>query len=280
MPSKALVVASAAPMGDAYVAALTEGLHSRWIDAYPRDGKASGAYMSDAAYGTHPYVLLNHVDDWVSCSTLAHEMGHAMHSVYAARHQPYPTASYSIFVAEVASTLAENLLLHHALSRASTADERRFYLLNEVEKLRTTFFRQVLFAEFELQIHEAHERGEALTGPAFSERYAQLLRETYGEALHVSDVDAHEWAYVPHFHYGFYVWQYATSLAASSLLAERILGGEPGAREAALRMFAAGGSDDPLTLLRDAGVDMTGPEPARALIRRLDRLLDALDALD
>ncbi len=277
--SKALVLASAAPLGPDYVRELAVGLEGRWIDAYPREGKASGAYMSDAAYGVHPYVLLNHVDDWSSCTTLAHEMGHAMHTVFSVQRQPFSTARASIFVAEVASTLAENLLVHHALQRATTDDERLFYLSNEVEKLRTTFFRQVLFAEFELEIHEALERGEALTGPALSERYARLLSASMGGAVHLTDVDAHEWAYVGHFHYGFYVWQYATSLAASSLLAERVLAGEPGAQEATLALLAAGGSDDPVELLRRAGVDMTGPEPARALIRRLDGLLDQIEAL-
>lgn len=280
--SKELAWKSAKPLGKDYVKPLKEGLEGGWIDAYPREGKRQGAYMDGSAYGVHPYVLLNHTDDWSSASTLSHEMGHAMHTWLTHEAQPYPTSHYATFVAEVASTFHENLLLDHVLREARTDDERLFYLGNRLETLRTTYFRQAMLAEFELAIHEAHEKGEPLTGAALTERYGALLRTMYGHddgIVHIEDVDALEWAYIPHFHYDFYVFQYATSLAASSLLSQRVLDGEKGAVDAYLTLLRAGGSDDPHQLLLDAGVDLASPAPYRALMRQMDDIMDEMERI-
>jgi oligoendopeptidase F len=280
--SKELAYKSAKPLGKPYVKALRAGLDGGWIDAYPREGKRQGAYMSGAAYGIHPYVLLNHTDDWSSASTLAHEMGHAMHTWLTQAHQPYPTSDYATFIAEVASTFHENLLLDYMLDQARTDDERLFYLGNRLETLRFTYFRQAMFAEFELAIHEAHERGEPLTGAALTERYGELLREMYGHAeglVTIADIDTLEWAFVPHFHYDFYVFQYATSLAASSLLSERVLNGEKGAVERYLALLEAGGSADAHELMKTAGVDLSSPEPYRALMRQMDDIMDEMERI-
>jgi len=280
--SKELTWKSAKPLGKDYVKAVKAGLEGGWTDVYPREGKRPGAYMSGAAYGIHPYVLLNHNDDWGSCTTMAHEMGHAMHTHYTMAHQPYATANYATFIAEIASTFNENLLLDHMLDKAKTDDERLFYLGNHLEMLRNTFFRQAMFGEYELMIHEAHEQGKPLTGAAFTEMYGKLLKETHGHdqgVVTIAEADTYEWAYVPHFHYNFYVWQYATSLAASSLLTQRVLDKEPGALEAYLELLEAGGSDDAHELLKKAGVDMTSPEPYRAVVKQMDDIMTEMEAI-
>lgn len=280
--SKELTWKSAKPLGKPYVKALKAGLEGGWMDVYPREGKVGGAYMTGGAFGVHPYVLLNHTDDWASATTLAHEMGHAMHTWLSQSEQPYPTAYYATFIAEIASTFNENLLLDYVLERAKTDDERLYYLGSRLETLRTTYFRQAMFAEFELMIHEAHEKGEPLTGPALTERYAQLLRDAHGHdegIVTIRDVDALEWAFVPHFHYDFYVFQYATSLAASSLLSDRVLAKEEGALERYLELLSAGGSDDPHELLKRAGVDLSSPEPYRAIDRQMNEIMDEMERI-
>ncbi len=280
--SKELAWKSAEPLGKDYVKALKAGLEGGWMDVYPREGKRPGAYMSGAAYGIHPYVLLNHNDDWGGCTTLAHEMGHAMHTHYTMANQPHATADYATFIAEIASTFNENLLLDHMLSKAKTDDERLFYLGNHLEMLRTTFFRQAMFGEYELMIHEAHEQGKPLTGAALTEMFGTLLKETHGHdegVVTITEADTYEWAYVPHFYYDFYVWQYATSLAASSLLTQRVLDKEPGALDAYLDLLKAGGSDDPHQLLLKAGVDMTSPDPYRAVVKQMDDIMDEMEAI-
>lgn len=280
--AKRLVLEAVAPLGPEYVAAVRRGFESRWMDVFPRPGKRSGAYSNGSIYDLHPYLLLNFNDDWESVSTLAHEWGHAMHSYLANRAQPYPTADYSIFVAEVASTLNEALLLDAALRHAADDRERLFYLGSALEGLRGTFFRQAMFAEFELAVHEAVERGEALSGRRFSEIYGELLRRYHGHdrgVLTVDDAYTVEWAYIPHFYYDFYVYQYATSIAAAQLLAERILAGEPGASERYLALLEAGGSRHPYELLREAGVDLATPAPYEALVRRMERIMDEIEAI-
>jgi len=280
--SKELTWKSAKPLGKPYVKALKAGLQGRWIDAYPREGKVPGAYMTSGAYGVHPYVLLNHNDDWASATTLAHEMGHAMHTWLSQEAQPYSTSEYATFIAEIASTFNENLLLDYMLDRAKSDDERLYYLGSRLETLRTTYFRQAMFGEYELMIHEAHERGEPLTGPVLTEMYAQLLRDTHGHddgVVTIADADTMEWAYVPHFHYDFYVFQYATSLAASSLLSERVLDGEDGAVERYLALLEAGGSDDAHELLKAAGVDLSTPEPYRAIDKQMNRIMDEMEQI-
>lgn len=280
--SKRLTMEAVKPLGKGYQSALSEGFSGGWMDVYPAQGKRSGAYMDDAAWGVHPFVLLNHNDDWDGASTLAHEWGHAMHSVYTNRTQPYATAGYSTFLAEIASTFNEALLIDLALKGAKTEDERLFYLGSALEGLRTTYYRQAMFGEYELLIHAQLERGESLTGAGLTETYAKLLREYHGSAggvVRIDDVWTHEWEFIPHFYYDFYVWQYATSIAAASLLSERVLEKEKGAVEAYLELLSSGSSDDPHLLLKKAGVDMTSPDPYRAVAARMDRLMDEIEAI-
>jgi oligoendopeptidase F len=279
---EALVVEALAPLGKEYAGVVRRGFDSRWMDVYPTQGKRSGAYSSGSAYDIHPYVLMNYNDDYESVSTVAHEWGHAMHSYLANATQPYPTADYSIFIAEVASTFNEALLLDRMLKEAKTDDERLFLLGSYLENLRGTFFRQAMFAEFELAIHEAAERGEALTGARLSAMYGELLRRYHGHdqgVVKIDDAYTVEWAYIPHFYYDFYVYQYATSLAASALLSERVLSGQPGARDAYLAMLKAGGSRYPYELLKDAGVDLATPAPYRALKAKMNWAMDEMERI-
>ncbi len=277
-----VVLEALAPLGKEYVSTVRHGFTHRWMDAFPRPGKRSGAYSSGSVYDVHPYVLMNYNDDYESVSTLAHEWGHTMHSWLANSTQPYPTADYSIFVAEVASTFNEALLLEHMLKEARNDQERLYYLGSALENLRGTFFRQAMFAEFELKVHELVERGEALSGKQLTEIYGEILRRYHGQdqgVMTIDDAYTVEWAYIPHFYYDFYVYQYATSLAASSLFAREVLEGVPGATERYLGVLKAGGSEYPYELLKDAGVDLATPEPYRALIARMNRIMDQIEAI-
>ncbi|HMB75886.1 MAG TPA: oligoendopeptidase F [Kiloniellaceae bacterium] len=279
---KQLTLEATKPLGNGYVEVVASGFESRWMDAYPRPGKVSGAYMNGSVYDEHPFVLMNYNDDYESVSTMAHEWGHAMHSYLASRAQPYPTAQYSIFTAEIASTFNEALLLEHMLKTAESDDERLYYLGSALENLRGTYFRQTMFAEFELAIHEAAEAGEALTGAKLTEIYGDLLRRYHGHdegVLTIDDLYTVEWAYIPHFYYNFYVYQYATSLAASSLLAEAVIQGRPGAVENYLNLLKAGGSDYPYELLKRAGVDMATAEPYRAVFARMNAIMDQIEEI-
>ncbi len=277
-----LVLESIEPLGPEYVATVRNGFANRWMDVFPRPGKRSGAYSSEPVYGIHPYVLLNYNDDYESVSTLAHEWGHTLHTVLANATQPYPTADYSIFVAEVASTFNEALLLDLMLKTAPDDTSRLYYLGTALEGLRGTFFRQAMFAEFELEIHRLVENGEALSGERFSRIYGDLLRRYHGHddgIVTIDDLYTIEWAYIPHFYYNFYVYQYATSIAASSLFAERVLQEGETARERYLAVLKAGGSDDPYTILASAGVDLASPEPYEALVRRMNTIMDDIEEI-
>lgn len=280
--SKRLTLAAVQPLGADYVAGITGSMTGRYTHVYPRPGKRSGAYSSGSVHDAHPYVLLNHNDDYESLSTLAHEWGHGMHSVLANRSQPAPLAHYSIFTAEIASTCNEALLLDHMLKIARDDDERLFYLGSALEGLRGTFFRQAMFAEFELRIHEEVEKGNALSGEALTRIYGDILRRHHGDAegvLKIDDLVTVEWAYIPHFYRNFYVFQYATSIAASQLFAERILAQEPGAVETYLGLLKAGGSDHPYELVKKAGVDLATPAPYEALVRRMNSIMDQIEAI-
>ena len=279
---KQLTLEATAPLGSAYTEVMSSAFESRWMDVYPRPGKRSGAYMNGSAYDVHPYVLMNYNDDYESVSTLAHEWGHAMHSYLANKNQPYATAGYSIFTAEVASTFNEALLLELMLKKAVDDDERLYYLGNALEALRGTFFRQTMFAEFELAIHDRAEVGEALTGARLTEIYAELLRRYHGHdkgVMTIDDLYTVEWAYIPHFYYNFYVYQYATSLAASSLLAEAVIQGRPGAVENHMNLLKAGGSDYPYDLLKLAGVDLASATPYRAVFTRMNAIMDQIESI-
>jgi oligoendopeptidase F len=277
-----LVLETLAPLGSEYVEAVKKGFDSRWMDVYPHTGKRSGAYSNGAAYDVHPYVLMNYNDDYESVSTVAHEWGHAMHSYLANKAQPYPTADYSTFVAEVASTFNEALLLRRMLDQAGSDDERMFLLGNYLENLRGTFFRQTMFAEFELAIHETVQNGEALTGAKLTKMYGELLRRYHGSAqgvVRIPDEYTVEWAYIPHFYLNFYVYQYATSLAASTQLAREVLDGKPGAKERYLGLLKAGGSRYPYELLKEAGVDLATPAPYKALEAQMNWAMDEIDKI-
>jgi oligoendopeptidase F len=277
-----LVEKALAPLGPQYVADLKKGFQEGWVDFLPSTGKKSGAY-STGAYGVHPYQLQNFTGTYEEVSTLAHESGHSMHTLLSDKTQPYPTHDYKIFVAEVASTLNENLLLHSMLQQTKDRDTRLFLLGNHLDGLRTTLFRQTLFAEFELKIHEMAEKGEPLVGEKLSELYRSLLKEYYGDAAGVCKVDdlyGIEWAYIPHFYYNFYVYQYATSITASSQIAANMRADKTAkTRDAYLHMLSSGSSRYPIDLLKAAGVDMMTSNPFNAAIKEMNEVMDEMEQL-
>ena len=274
---RTLTLQAVTPLGESYQKALAAGTAAKWMDPLPRKGKAAGAYENDA-YGVHPYVLLNLHENYEGLTTFAHEWGHAMHSVLADGAQPYPTAGYPIFLAEIASTNNEQLLNHLMVSQAKTPAEKVFYLDQLLELFKGTFFRQTQLAEFELAIHESAEKGEGLSGEKFSQIYLKILKAYYEPAVKIDDAYAVEWAYIPHFYYNFYVYQYATCVAASAFFSDRTLAGGVKERETYLDILRAGGSDYPVDILRRAGLDMTSPAPYRALVAKFNRTLDQLEA--
>ena len=216
--ARALILDSLSILGDTYQNVVNQAFTQRWIDVYPNSGKRSGAYMDGIAYDVHPYILMNYKNKYNDVSTLTHELGHALHSYFSNKHQPYVNAHYPIFLAEVASTVNEALLVDYMLKQIENKNERLALLGNQLEGFRSTLFRQTQFAEYELKIHELSEKGEALTGERFSELYLELFRKYYGhdkEVMTVDDLYAVEWAYIPHFYYNFYVYQYSTSFTAS-----------------------------------------------------------------
>lgn len=277
-----LVLEAVAPLGPDYVATLAKGFASRWVHLYPQPGKRSGAYMNPGAYDVHPYLLINYTDDYDGVSTIAHEWGHAMHSVLANRSQPYETADYPIFLAEIASTTNEMLLQDYVIAHAKTPEEKLYYLNQALELIRGTFYRQTMFAEFELKTHEAAEKGEPLTGAVFDRIYLDLLKRYFGDAQGVVKIDdayASEWAYIPHFYNDFYVYQYSTSIAAAAYFAGGIENGGAKARETYLNVLKAGGSDYPTEILKRAGLDLASPAPYRALVARTAAIVDQMEAL-
>ena len=277
-----LVLEAVAPLGKDYVDALGYGFDHRWMDTYPRPHKLSGAHMDPYAYDVHPYVLMNYNDDYESVTTVAHEWGHAMHSYLANKAQPFVTSQYAIFVAEIASTFNEELLLQRVLKTAKTDDERLYYLGYALEQLRGTFFRQAMFAEFERNIHARVDKGEPLTGESLTKTYCDILKRYHGANEGVVDIDdayCVEWAYIPHFYNSFYVYQYATSIAASALFAQRVGANEPGALPRYLDLLKAGGSDYPYELVKKAGVDLATPAPYRALAARMNSIMDEIEAI-
>ncbi len=277
-----IVSEALAPLGKEYVGTIETAANNRWIDVYPTTGKRSGAYSSGNAYDVHPYILMNYNGKYDDVSTLTHELGHTMHSYFSNAAQPWIRSHYTIFVAEVASTFNEALLIDHMLKTIDDDAVRLSLLGHELEGMKGTVFRQTQFAEFELRMHERTEQGEALTGDDFSAMYQEIVRTAYGHADRICVVDDEikgEWAYIPHFYYNFYVYQYATSYTASSLLAERVLNGD---RDATMRyrdLLASGGSEYPIEQLRKAGVDMTSDEPLAATMRRMNRIMDEIETL-
>ena len=280
--SAALTLESTAPLGPHYQALLREGLEGRWMHVYPQSGKAPGAYMFGDVYDVHPYLLLNHNDRFTDLSTFTHEWGHAIHTRLANERQPYETCGYPTFTAEIASITNEILLQEHLLAQDISDDERLFYLGTVLEGIRGTFFRQVMFAEFELAIHETVEANEALSGEKMTGLYGSLLRRYHGADAGVMAIDpayAVEWMFIPHFYGNFYVFQYATSIAAAALFAERFRGGDAGARDDYLAVLSAGGSRYACDLLGEYGMDLATHAPYDALIARMDRTMDRIEAI-
>lgn len=281
--SAEITLAALAPFGEEYVGLMREGMAARWMHSHPQEGKQAGAYMAGSAYDVHPYLLLNHNDDYESMSTFAHEWGHAMHTLLANKAQPFEKASYSTFIAEMASIIDEILLQEFMIANARTKEEKLFYLGTALELSRGSFFRQTMFGEFELAIHRAAERGEPLTGPVLTQIYGDLLRRYHGEAegvMTIDDVYAQEWAFIPHFYMGFYVYQYATSISGSTWFAEQFLAGKTEVRDQFLNVLKAGGSDHPHEILmKQAGLDMTKPDAYQAVVRRMNAIMDQMEAL-
>jgi oligoendopeptidase F len=277
-----LVLEAVKPLGNDYYNAVKESFEGRWIDMYPTSGKRSGAYSAGDAYDVHPYILMNYNGQYNDVSTLAHEIGHAMHSLFSNKNQPYPTADYPIFVAEVASTFNEALLINKVLKDIKDDNVRLSLLMNYLDNLKGTLFRQTQFAEFELRIHEKAERGEPLTGDVLTELYGEILKKYYGHdkgICYIDDLYCVEWAYIPHFYYNFYVYQYSTSFTASTALAEKVINKEKGAVEKYLNFISSGGSDYPIELLKNAGVDMTTAEPFNKTMQAMSRTMDEIEVI-
>jgi len=270
------------PLGDRYLDILQSGFDNGWIDVYENAGKRSGAY-SWGAYGTHPYVLLNHKDNLNSMFTLAHEMGHAIHSYLSDEAQSYRNAQYTIFLAEVASTLNESLLINHLLQSTDDPQEKLYLLTHYADDFRTTVFRQTMFAEFEMLIHERAERGESLTPQLLSEIYYDLNRKYYGDGVvqgMVVDRDIEmEWARIPHFYSSFYVYKYATGFSAATSFAKQILEEGQPAVDRYIGFLQSGGSDYSINILKKAGVDMTSPEPIRQAMSVFAGILDEMEKI-
>lgn len=274
-----LVIESVAPLGEEYQNILKKGFESeRWVDRYENEGKRSGAYSS-GCYDSNPYILMNYKGLLNHVFTLAHEAGHSMHSYYSREAQPYHYGHYSIFVAEVASTFNEELLMRLMLKNAKSNEQKIFLINQKLEDIRGTLFRQTMFAEFELMIHEMIENNQPLTPQDLNMRYAQLLKEYMGEHMHCDDASKVEWARIPHFYYNFYVYQYATGVSAALTLVKRVSNGGNQEREDYLNFLRSGGSSYPLDQLKMAGVDMTSPEPINYTINCFEKLLTELETL-
>ena len=278
--AKQWIIDAVEPLGDAYQQRMADGLESRWVDVYENRGKRSGAFSS-GTYDTQPFILMNYQDDIASMFTLAHELGHSMHSELSADAQPWHDAGYEIFVAEVASTVNETLLTHYLLETVDD-DELRLHVLDEyLERFRSTLFRQTMFAEFEQQIHERAERDEPLTPDTFDELYGDL-KASYYEPAEVDDQIAREWERIPHFYYNFYVYQYATGISAAVAIVEGIRQDGDAGREAAAdyrEMLRAGGSVYPIEALELAGIDMTSAEPVESALSVYGDYLERVDEL-
>jgi oligoendopeptidase F len=274
-----LTIDAVKPMGADYVKQFSDVTSRRWMDPLPRPGKASGAYMNGSAYDVHPYLLLNLSDKYDGLTTYAHEWGHAMHTLLANAAQPYDLASYPTFTAEVASTNHELLLANMMVERAQSKEDKLFYLGQIMENYRGTFFRQSMFAEFQLAINDLATKGEGLSGEKMSSMYMDILKRYHGPNVKMEPDYAAEWAYIPHFYFGFYVWQYATSITAANFFAQKLLHGTPADRDRYLSVLRAGGSDYGYNLLKMGGLDMATPEPYRLIVDSFSKTLDQAEAL-
>ena len=276
---KELVLKALKPLGEDYLKNLQTAFNNRWIDVFETKGKRSGAYSSGTTFGVHPYVLLNWDDELDAVFTLAHEMGHNMHSYYTEQNQPFPYANYSIFVAEVASTMNEALLLDYLIDHAENKLEKLALIEKNLTNITTTFYRQTRFAEFELLVNEKTEKGEPLTPDKLSEIYKEMYQKYWGPEMVVDTEESYTWARIPHFYYDFYVYQYATSFAASQALSEKVKKEGQPAIAKYLNFLKSGSSKYPIDVLKEAGVDMTSPGPVIAVVKKMNRLLDQMEEL-
>lgn len=275
--AKELVKEGLAPLGEDYVRLLEKGFEGGWIDVYENQGKRSGAY-SWGAYGTHPYVLLNYNGTLNHVFTLAHEMGHALHSYHSDKNQPYIYAGYKIFVAEVASTCNEALLIHHLLAKAPDKDEEAYLVNYFLDQFKGTVFRQTMFAEFERTVHEMAQKSEALTAENLCRIYYGLNEKYYGPDMEIDEAIEMEWARIPHFYNPFYVYQYATGFSAAIAISSKILAGEPGIVEKYKQFLSGGSSMDCIDLLKICGVDMTSKDPVQSALQVFEEYLEKMES--
>lgn len=276
------ILKSLKPLGTDYINMSKKAFGERWIDMYPNEGKRSGAYSNGSAYDVHPYILMNYNGKYNDMSTLTHELGHTMHSYLTNKKQHYANSDYSIFVAEVASTLNEELLNDYMLKQIKDDETRLAILGNYLEGAKGTLFRQTQFAEFEYMIHEKVGKGEALTGEDFDKIYLDLTKRYYGHDKNICIVDDNvksEWSYIPHFYYNFYVYQYATSFTASTALSEKVLRGTDADRQKYLNFLASGSTKYPVDLLVDAGVDMNTSEPFDLTIAKINKVMAEMETI-
>ena len=276
-----MLIESVAPLGDDYQERMKQALEGGWIDVYENDGKRDGAY-SAGVYGVHPYMLLNYTDTIGDVFTLAHELGHTLHTLLSCEHQPFATSSYTIFVAEVASTTAEALLLDYLLDRTDDPKQRAVLLQQSIGNIAGTFYTQAMFADFELRAHRAVEQGQPLTADALDAMYLDRYENLYDEVIETDDLYRVTWSRIPHFYQSpYYVYQYATCYASSAEIVEGLLSDDDETRQQTvddyLGLLKSGGNDHPMQQLRDAGVDLEKPDVVRAVTRRMDELVDMLD---
>ena len=276
---RTLTLAAIKPLGPDYGALFAKATSNKWMDPRPRPGKQSGAYMQGSAYDVHPYLLLNLSDKYDGLTTYAHEWGHAMHTLLANKAQPFETAGYPTFTAEIASTCHELLLANYMLGQARTKQEKLFYLGQMMENYRGTFYRQAMFAEFQLAVHDLAEKGEGLSGEKMSAINLDLLKRYHGPKFVMDPAYGVEWAYIQHYFYGFYVFQYATSITAANFFADKVMHGTVKDRENYLSVLRAGGSDYGYNILKKAGLDMATATPYQTIIRSFSDVLDQAEKL-
>lgn len=266
------------PLKSEYLQNLKKGFKSGWIDVYENKGKRSGAYSS-GCYGVHPYVMLNYSENISDMFTLAHEMGHALHTYYSNKNQPFVYSNYKIFVAEVASTLNESLLIHYLLENTDDLDKRKYLINHYLEQFKGTVFRQTMFAEFERDIHNKVEEGKPLTSDLLNDIYHKLNEKYFGDKMIVDKKIDREWARIPHFYYNFYVYKYATGFSAAAALSQKIINEGETAVKKYLEFLKSGNSDYPLNVLKKAGVDMTSPQPISTALGIFNDLVNELEEL-
>ncbi len=277
--AKEVVLKALAPLGDEYLNSLKTAFDNRWLDVFETKAKRSGAYSSGTTFGVHPYVLLNWTNNLNDVFTLAHEMGHNMHSYYTGKTQPYSYANYSIFLAEVASTFNESLLLDYLIEHASSKNEKLYLIEKYLSNITSTFYRQTMFAEFESLVYEKTEHSEALTPDVLCLMYKDITKKYWGDEMVIDEEEEYTWSRVPHFYYNFYVYQYATGFAASEILSNKVKTEGASAVKRYLNFLKAGSSDYPINILKSAGVDMKTSEPVDAVSQKMSLLLDEMESL-